>query len=146
MKLHIITIGQPKLAYAQAGWAEYLKRLSRFHQVRSTHLADKWADDSAKFLETTGNAYKVALVIGAKQFSSEELASFLQKQAEDGKGREVCFLIGGPEGLPADVIRAADFQWSFSELTFPHDLAMVICAEALYRASTINAGHPYHRG
>ncbi len=146
MKLHIITIGQPKLSYAQAGWAEYLKRLSRFHQVRTTHLADKWADDASKLLETAGNAYKVALVIGATQFTSEELATFLRKHAEAGQGREVCFLIGGPEGLPVDIIQAADFKWSFSELTFPHDLAMVICAEALYRASSINAGQPYHRG
>lgn len=145
MKLHIITIGQPKLAYAQAGWAEYLKRLSRFHHIRTTHLADKWADNAGKLLEAAGNAYKVALVIGAAQFSSEELAAFLQNQADAGQGREVCFLIGGPEGLPADVIQVADFQWSFSELTFPHDLAMVICVEALYRASSINAGHPYHR-
>lgn len=144
MKLHIITIGEPKLAYARAGWDEYRKRLGRYHQIRVSHRADKWAGDSAKLLEAAGNAYKIALVIdGGRQFSSQQLADFLELRAQEG--REVCFLIGGPEGLPPTVIDHADRLWSFSDLTFPHDLAMVILAEALYRASTIAAGHPYHR-
>jgi len=143
MKLHIITIGEPKLTYAKQGWEEYLKRLRRYHDVRVTHLADKWAYDAAHILPAAGNAYKTALVVGGSQFSSEELSVFLDKRALDG--REVCLLVGGPEGLPAEVIAAADHKWSFSELTFPHDLAMVVLLEALYRASTISAGHPYHK-
>ncbi len=148
MKLHIVTVGQPKLAYAQTGWQEYVKRLGRYHQIRTSHLADKWADTPAKFLEAAGKAYKVALVIQAKQLTSPQLATFLDERAREGqykKDNEVCFIIGGPEGLPLDAIAAADLQWSLSDLTFPHDLAMVVCAEALYRASTISAGHPYHR-
>jgi 23S rRNA (pseudouridine1915-N3)-methyltransferase len=82
-------------------------------------------------------------VIEGEQLSSRQLAAFLQKRAIDG--RELCLVIGGPEGLPEAVIAAADYQWSFSKLTFPHDLAMVILLEALYRASTINAGTPYHK-
>lgn len=142
MKLHIITVGSPKLAYAKTGWDEYLGRLKHFHQVKVTHLADKH-NDSAHLLDAAGTSYKVALVIGAQQFSSKELAQFLDKRAHDG--REVSFIIGGPDGLPQDVRDQADLQWSFSELTFPHDLAMVILAETLYRASSINAGLPYHR-
>lgn len=143
MKLHIITIGEPKLAYAKAGWNEYLLRLGRYHQVRTTHLADKWANDSQKVLDAAGSAYKVILEITGRQFSSESLAAFLESRSQEG--REVCFIIGGPDGLPAEVIAKSDFKWSFSDLTFPHDLAMVIVAESLYRASSINAGHPYHR-
>ncbi len=144
MKLHIITIGEPKLPYAKTGWAEYLQRLQRYHQVRVTQLADKWADSATHILSQAGhNSYRVALVIDGKQLSSQGLAEFLDKRAMEG--REVCLIIGGPNGLPADVIAAADFGWSFSALTFPHDLAMVILLEALYRASSINAGHPYHR-
>lgn len=144
MKLHIVTVGQPKLHYAQEGWAEYITRLKRFHQVRVTHIADKHAYDANHVQSATGSAYTVALVIdGGKQFSSAGLSAFLEKRALEG--REVCFVIGGPEGLPQEVQQAADFRWSFSDLTFPHDLAMVILAEALYRASTISAGHPYHK-
>lgn len=143
MKLHIITVGEPKLHYAREGWSEYIKRLGRFHQVRATHLADKWAYDASHILQTAGSAYKVGLIIEGKQLSSPQLAHFLDKRALEG--REVCFIIGGPEGLPMEARQAMDYAWSFSELTFPHDLAMVILAEALYRASTISAGHPYHK-
>lgn len=142
MKLHLVTIGEPKLAYAKGGWEEYTKRLGRFHTVRVTHIADK-QNDAAHLLQAAGNAYTVALVIDGPQLTSPELAQFLEKRAQDG--REICFLIGGPEGLPKTVIEQADYAWSFSKLTFPHDLAMVVLAETLYRASTISAGHPYHK-
>ena len=50
MKLHIVTVGEPKLAYARAGWQEYLKRLQHYHQVRITHIANKWAYDTPHLL------------------------------------------------------------------------------------------------
>lgn len=143
MKLHIITVGEPKLAYARSGWEEYTKRLGHYHTLRLTHIPDKWAYDAAYITQTAGNAYKVALVIDAKQLTSPDLAVFLEKRALDA--REVCFIIGGPEGLPEPVITDADFNLGLSALTFPHDLAMVVLAEALYRASTISAGQPYHK-
>lgn len=142
MKLHIITIGQPKLTYAKQGWDEYIGRLKHYHDVRITHLSDK-RNDTAHILEAVGNSYKIALAIDGQQLSSPELANFLNKRALEG--REVSFIIGGPEGLPLEVIQKADFAWSFSKLTFPHDLAMVLLLEALYRASTISAGQPYHK-
>jgi 23S rRNA (pseudouridine1915-N3)-methyltransferase len=141
MKLHIVTVGEPKLAYARAGWEEYTKRLH--HQLRITHVPDKHAYDAAYLSSIAGSAYTVALAIEGKQYSSPELAAFLEKRALDS--REVCLLVGGPEGLPQPVIDNADLAWSFSKLTFPHDLAMVILAESLYRASTITAGQPYHK-
>jgi 23S rRNA (pseudouridine1915-N3)-methyltransferase len=143
MKLHILTIGEPKLTYAREGWREYLKRLQHYHTIRITQLADKHANDAKAILQAAGNGVKVVLVIDGKQFTSTELAHFLEQRAL--AGREVCLLIGGPHGLPAAVIDQADYCWSFSKLTFPHDLAMVILLEALYRASTIAAGHPYHK-
>jgi 23S rRNA (pseudouridine1915-N3)-methyltransferase len=143
MKVHIVTVGEPKLAYAKAGWDEYLKRLQHYHSVRISHIADKWAYDSAHIQQTVGSAYTIALVIDGKQLTSPELAVFLEKRALEA--REVCLIIGGPEGLPQDIIHQADFQWGLSRLTFPHDLAMVVLLEALYRASTISAGQPYHK-
>lgn len=142
MKLHIITIGKPKLDYAKLGWDEYLKRLQRYHSVRITHLADKYADDADKIIAATGNSYRVGLIIEGEQLTSRQLAAFLDLRALESK--EVCFIIGGPDGLPSAAQTAMDFQWSFSKLTLPHDLAMVTLLETLYRASTINAGTPYH--
>ncbi len=143
MKIHIITVGTPKLVYAKAGWDEYLKRLQRYHQVRVSHIADKWAYDSTHLLQAAGNAYIVGLIIDGKQLTSPELATFLEQRAL--QGGEICFLIGGPEGLPIAVQERVHYAWSFSKLTFPHDLAMVVLVEAIYRASTINAGLPYHK-
>jgi 23S rRNA (pseudouridine1915-N3)-methyltransferase len=143
MRLHIVTVGKPKLNYAKRGWEEYLGRLQRYHDVRITQLADKHAYDTAKLKEVVQGSYVVALAIDAQQFSSQELSAFLIKRGL--AAREVTFVIGGPEGLPEEFIKTADYSWSFSKLTFPHDLAMVVLLEALYRASTISAGHPYHK-
>jgi 23S rRNA (pseudouridine1915-N3)-methyltransferase len=142
MKLHIITIGQPKLSYAQEGWTEYWNRLKHYHQLRVTHIADK-NNDASHILQAAGNAYKVCLIIEGSQLTSLELSQFLDKRSLEG--REVCFIIGGPDGLPVEVVKKADFDLSLSQLTFPHDLAMVILLETLYRASTISAGQPYHK-
>ena len=142
MKIHIITTGSPKLAYAQAGFEEYRSRLMHYHTVRVSHIADKRAD-TEHIMQAIGTAYTVALEIEATQLSSQELASFIETRNQ--AGREVAFLIGGPDGLPLEIRANADRQLSFSRLTFPHDLAMVILVEALYRASMIATGQPYHR-
>lgn len=142
MKMHIITVGEPKLTYARQGFAEYLGRLKHYHTVRVTHIADKH-NDAPHFLQAAGAAYKVGLVIAGKQLDSLELARFIESRNQ--AGREVAFLIGGPDGLPPEAITACDLKLSFSRLTFPHDLAMLVLTETLYRSSTIAAGQPYHR-
>lgn len=143
MKIHLVTIGKPKLDYAVRGHAEYLGRLERLHTVRITQLADKYAYDAAKILEIVRGTTLVVLEIHGTEFTSEQLAEFLIKR--EFESREVTFLIGGPEGLPETVRKAAHHQWSLGRLTLPHDLAMVVTLEALYRASTINAHLPYHK-
>jgi len=62
-----------------------------------------------------------------------------------GDGRDVAFLIGGPDGLDDALRRSADESLRLSDLTLPHALARVMLAEALYRAWSVTAGHPYHR-
>lgn len=142
MKLHIITIGKPKLSYAAAGFDEYIKRLARLHDLKVTHIPDKH-NDAEHILQASDNSYRVAMVIDGQQFTSESLAEFLVKR--ELEAREVSFTIGGPEGLPQKVIEASDMQLGLSSLTFPHDLAMLVLAETLYRSSTIKAGLPYHK-
>lgn len=142
MKLHIITVGQPKLAYARDGWDEYWGRLKHYHDLRVTHIPDK-QNDAQHLTAAAGQAYKVALEIEGQQLSSPALAEFLDKRALEG--REICFMIGGPDGLPQSVRDASDYRLSFGRHTLPHDLAMIVLLEALYRASTISGGQPYHR-
>ncbi len=78
-----------------------------------------------------------------KQLSSKSLAERLSHWQSDG--RNLCFVIGGPDGLSAACKQRADFTWSLSQLTLPHGLARVLFAEQLYRAHSLHTGHPYHR-
>lgn len=143
MKICLVTVGKPKLTYAKLGFEEYFTRLSRLHQLRHVVISDKYAYDAAYILEATKDTIRVILEIDGKAYTSEQLAEFLEKR--ELESREVSFIIGGPEGLPQAVRDAADYQWSIGRQTLPHDLAMVVTLEALYRASTINAHLPYHK-
>ena len=78
-----------------------------------------------------------------KQLSSKALASKLSDWQIDG--RDLCFIIGGPDGVAESCKQRADFTWSMSQLTLPHGLARVLFAEQLYRAHSLHTGHPYHR-
>ena len=88
-------------------------------------------------------AFAVALDLGGTAPDSEGLAKLLERWL--GSSREVCFLIGGAEGLDAPVIARADAVLSLGKLTWPHMLVRVLLAEQLFRASAILSGHPYHR-
>jgi 23S rRNA (pseudouridine1915-N3)-methyltransferase len=75
--------------------------------------------------------------------TSEELAALLGGWRDDG--RDLSFLIGGADGLDPSLCRRAEWQLALGRLTWPHMLARLMLVEQLYRASTILAGHPYHR-
>jgi 23S rRNA (pseudouridine1915-N3)-methyltransferase len=78
-----------------------------------------------------------------KAITTGQLAESLQNWQRDG--RHVAMVIGGPDGLADSVLNKADNRISLSKLTLPHPLVRVIVAEQLYRAWSINQGHPYHR-
>jgi 23S rRNA (pseudouridine1915-N3)-methyltransferase len=142
MKLKIITIGEPKLSFAREGFKEYIKRLNAYHKVQVVHLKDNSSDN--KIIDVIGNLFCVVLDEKGKELTSKELSVFLEQKAVQSVG-EMCFVIGGPDGHGEEIKKRADYLWSFGKMTLPHDLAMVVLVEALYRASTISAGHPYHR-
>jgi 23S rRNA (pseudouridine1915-N3)-methyltransferase len=87
--------------------------------------------------------FVVALDEHGDEFSTRELSAWLD--ARRGAGRDVAFLIGGPDGLAAEVLGRADFKLSLSRLTLPHALARVLLLEQLYRAQSLLDNHPYHR-
>ena len=78
-----------------------------------------------------------------RSFDSRKLAARLADWQADG--RDLVFVIGGPDGVAESVRAAAEFTWSLSDLTLPHGLARVLLTEQLYRAWTLTTGHPYHR-
>lgn len=89
------------------------------------------------------NALIVALDEGGKTPDSLRLAEMLSRWQESG--RQIHFLIGGAEGLDSTVIQRADAVISLGKLTWPHMLVRVLIAEQVFRAQSINTGHPYHR-
>ena len=80
-----------------------------------------------------------------KQFSSEELASWLERQRDEGRQR-VIFAIGPADGWSNEERAQAGLLLSLGPMTLPHELARVVLSEQVYRAFTILAGHPYHTG
>ncbi len=87
--------------------------------------------------------YVVALEIGAAMMSTEQLSAWLAQRLR--AARPLALLIGGPDGLAPVCRERADQRWSLSPLTLPHGLVRVVVAEQIYRAMSLQAGHPYHR-
>lgn len=85
----------------------------------------------------------VALDERGPQMSTRELAAWLGGRMREG--RDLAFLIGGPDGLAPEVLARSDVSLSLSRLTLPHALVRVVLAEQLYRAMSILSHHPYHR-
>ena len=87
--------------------------------------------------------FVVALDEHGSQLTTRELATWLKTRMQDG--RDLVFVIGGPDGFAPEVLARSDLRWSLSQLTFPHALVRVVLAEQLYRAHSVLIHHPYHR-
>jgi 23S rRNA (pseudouridine1915-N3)-methyltransferase len=83
------------------------------------------------------NARVVALDERGKDYTTRQFAELLKS--------ETAFVIGGPDGLPADIKSEASLVLRLSSLTLPHALAQVVLLEQMYRAASLLTGHPYHR-
>ncbi len=139
MRIHLYYIGKPRDPHANRMSEEYLKRCERFAkcEMREIHPErfDLWARHPS--------ASKVFLDPAGKALDSQRFAGVIG-QAEL-EARDLIFLVGGHDGLPAAWRNRADWLLAVSAMTFPHELARVMLAEQLYRAFTILRGHPYPR-
>ena len=154
MRLRVIAAGTRMPAWVKDGTREYARRLPpeyRF-EVIEIPLADPKRgaaraldEEGARMLAAVGARDRVvSLAVEGRRLSTEELAGRLGRWQQDG--RDVAFLIGGPEGLAPKCLERSELRWSLSPLTFPHALVRILLAEQLYRAWSILVGHPYHRG
>lgn len=142
--------------WVSAGYQEYEVRLPRHcplllqeiepgRRGQGTDPGRARQDESARLLNAlASDSWVVALDMGGKPWSTEQLAQQLERWMQ--AGRDVEFMIGGPEGLDPNCLARADQRWSLGPLTLPHPLARVVLVEQLYRAWTILSNHPYHRG
>jgi 23S rRNA (pseudouridine1915-N3)-methyltransferase len=78
------------------------------------------------------------------EWSSEQLAKVMQ-QWQDSGTKEVAFIVGGPNGVSAELSARANKRWSLSRLTLTHEMSRVVLLEQLYRAYTIIHGLPYQK-
>ncbi|MCC6007903.1 MAG: 23S rRNA (pseudouridine(1915)-N(3))-methyltransferase RlmH [Rhodobacteraceae bacterium] len=103
--------------------------------------------EEARLLERSlpEGAFVVALDERGRKLGSEELAEELARRRDTGTTC-TAFLLGGADGLSTALRLRADTELSFGSMVWPHALARVMLAEQLYRAATILAGLPYHRG
>lgn len=139
MRYHVVAVGRVRSVALRAACDDYLARLRRY-----TKVAEREVRDDGRIVAALPPAGRcIALSRQGHGWSSERLAAWTERWERDG--RDVAFAIGGADGLPGNVIEAADQVWSLSRLTLPHELARVVLVEQLYRAYTIRRGEPYHR-
>jgi 23S rRNA (pseudouridine1915-N3)-methyltransferase len=154
MLLRLIAAGTRMPSWVDEGYNDYASRLKGDYKLELIEIpvAQRGSGDVARAIAKEGERmlaaledkpYVVALQVGGKALSTEQLAKFLEARAQDG--RNVAFCIGGPDGLSPLVDARAELRWSLSALTLPHALARVVAAEALYRAVSVIKRLPYHR-
>jgi len=143
MRIVIAAVGKVKDRPLREAIDEYLGRVRRHVAMDEIEIADGPAERvRAAFDKATREATVIALEVAGTAMSSAAFARQLERFGARGKGT-VAFLIGGADGLPAEVSRAAHARISLSTFTFPHRLARLVLAEQIYRAMTILRGEPY---
>lgn len=155
MKIRLIAVGTKMPAWVETAYQEYARRMPRDCALELIEIpAGKRGKnaDIARILDKEGEQMLAAVPQGSrivtlevtgKQYDTPGLAKQLERWQHDG--RDVALLVGGPEGLAPQCIRASEQRWSLTELTLPHPMVRVILAESLYRAWSVTANHPYHR-
>jgi 23S rRNA (pseudouridine1915-N3)-methyltransferase len=155
VKARLIAVGERVPDWVAAGYVDYAKRLSHWLPLELVEIAPGMRGKNRDAVRATSeegarviaafpkNAHVVAVDGRGKMFSSGQLAKRLEHWR--GQGRDLAFLIGGPEGHAPEVLAATHEQWSLGPLTLPHMLVRLVVAEQLYRAASLLANHPYHR-
>jgi 23S rRNA (pseudouridine1915-N3)-methyltransferase len=155
MHIRLIAVGGRQPGWVEDAFRTYADRFPRAWQFRLDVIATaKRVKGDRSGAATTAEGEQILAGIDrgeqvvllderGKQLSSTELSAQLSTWQADG--RDLCFIIGGPDGVAPDVRARADFTWSLSNLTLPHGLARVLFAEQMYRAWSLQVGHPYHR-
>ena len=155
MKIQLWTIGKNHEPYIKQGLEDFTKRAGRYYPVEWVIIpvpknagmlseADLKLQEARVILDwLKKDDYLVALDEYGKEMTSEQLSLFLQARGNDSV-RSLVFLIGGAFGLDEAVLKRANYKWSLSKLTFPHQLVRLILAEQLYRACSIGNNEKYH--
>ena len=159
MTIRILCVGKIKEAFYRDAIAELIKRMGRYATTEIIEVAEEKAPEGLSQAEkeqilanegesllgkTDERDHIIALCIEGKKLTSEAFAAHIRTAMLAGKSR-IVFIIGGSFGLHPSVKRRADMLLSFSDMTFPHQLARVMLLEQIYRAFMISSGGKYHK-
>jgi 23S rRNA (pseudouridine1915-N3)-methyltransferase len=153
--IRLIAVGDRQPSWVDDAFGQYSARFPREWKFRLDAIPTvrrNKNDKSRQAMDSEGDSILARLASDeqaillderGKQMTSKALSTQMSEWQADG--RDLCFIIGGPDGVPESVRQRADRMWSMSELTLPHGIARVLLSEQLYRSWSLQAGHPYHR-
>ena len=154
MKLVLVAVGQRLPAWVDAVFADYAKRFPPELRLELKAIKAEPRDSrpAAKLMAAEARRIEAALPRGARRVALDEHGSRVTtRQLADRlvdwqrDGRDISLIAGGPDGLDAALKASCDESLRLSDLTLPHAFVRVLVAEALYRAWSVTAKHPYHR-
>ena len=150
--IKIICVGKLKEKYLKDACCEYLKRLSKYTKIEIIELADSNIDNEVISLEKERDLilknikekdYVITLEIEGTELSSVEFSSKLDKIMISNSN--IVFIIGGSYGIHSEIKSRSNFKFSFSKMTFPHQLFRVMLLEQLFRSYKILNNERYHK-
>ena len=150
--IKIICLGKIKESYFNDAIKEYIKRISKFHQIEIVELEDVGLEDKKVILKKEQDKilkvlnpkdYIITMEIEGNEMSSIEFANRLNSIFIQNSN--ITFIIGGSYGLSDEIKKLSNYKLSFSKMTFPHQLFRVILLEQIYRAFKIINNEEYHK-
>lgn len=154
-RISIVAVGKRMPAWVGEGYTEYQKRLQHELDItlvevnqatrgKNTPAASAMQAESVNILRAVPpDSRIIVLDEGGKNVDTRGLSKKMEEWQL--QGNDICFVIGGADGLDTAVKQRADECWSLSAFTLPHMLVRIILIEQLYRAWCILRNHPYHR-
>lgn len=139
MKIFLYYIGKPRDPHANAIAIDFMARAARYSACEMREIREDRADLWAKH----PSAQRILLDPEGKRFNTRAFVDLVARS--EMEGRDLVFVVGGADGLPAAWRARADLLLSLSAMTFPHELARAMLAEQIYRAFATLRGHPYPR-
>lgn len=156
MNIKVIAVGKIREQGFKLAVDEFTKRLSPYcsfsvveipaQAIKDDALAEKYMEEEAQKILAVikPNSFVITMEIEGKILSSEDFANKIDEISKEGIN-EICFIIGGANGIAQSLRAKSNFKLSFSKMTFPHQLARVMLLEQIYRAMKILAKEPYHK-
>jgi 23S rRNA (pseudouridine1915-N3)-methyltransferase len=155
MKATLLSICEKLPPWVKQGFDEFARRLTQKLPLtaidldlaprgKNIDIKRTLLDEGQRMVTAVPKQSRVIALDGrGDSWSSEVLSKHLNGWMQDG--RDLCFLVGGPDGLAPQALQIAHQRWSLGPLTLPHALVRIVVAEQLYRAVSMLGNHPYHR-